>query len=214
MWLIAFDVDGTLLERPRSSWALLHEVLGTENKAKLHREWFRKGLITYHEWARLDASLWKGLKVDEILHKIRDKVKLREGAKELLEKLRSYDVKIALLSSGVDLVLRHALDNLEVDYLVCNSLASRNGVLTGEVIVRVDFYGKGRILKKLRSQLGVPKHRVIAIGDEVNDIAMFEEAAFSIAYNPSSKEVVSKARYVIISPKLNVLEDLIFSLIS
>ena len=63
--LVVFDVDGTLMKAV-SSWQFLHEGLGSWGKGKQYAEQFFRGAITYENWARLDASLWRGLKLERV----------------------------------------------------------------------------------------------------------------------------------------------------
>jgi len=63
--LVVFDVNGTLT-KVVSSWQFLHERLGTWDKGKQYAEQFFRGVITYEDLARLDASLWKSLKLEAV----------------------------------------------------------------------------------------------------------------------------------------------------
>ncbi|MDH5438084.1 MAG: phosphoserine phosphatase, partial [Candidatus Bathyarchaeota archaeon] len=63
--LVVLDVDGTLI-RTYSSWQHLHENLGTWEKGRRYAEQFHQGNITYEEWARLDAFLWKDLPLQQV----------------------------------------------------------------------------------------------------------------------------------------------------
>ncbi len=56
--------------------------------------------------------------------------------------------------------------------------------------------GKAEILKNVRTELGLKREQVIAIGDGANDLNMMAEAGISIAYH--AKPIVrQKATYSI-----------------
>ena len=57
--LAIFDIDGTL-RRVRDPWIHLHNHLGVAEQAKDLPDLWKRGEISYSEWAHLDASLWRG----------------------------------------------------------------------------------------------------------------------------------------------------------
>ncbi|MDH5267909.1 MAG: HAD-IB family phosphatase, partial [Candidatus Bathyarchaeota archaeon] len=93
--LVVLDVDGTLI-RTYSSWQHLHENLGTWEKGRRYAEQFHRGNITYEEWARLDASLWKDLPLQQV-QQIIDNIPYVEGAREVITTLRKAGFKVVLL---------------------------------------------------------------------------------------------------------------------
>ena len=212
-WIVFFDVDGTLLEQPKSSWRLIHEILGTEAKADEYAELYRLGRITYEEWARLDASLWRGQDYAELRKMVLHRLKLREGARELFTLLKGLNVVTILISAGLSLVVEPVAKELGADVALSNKLIVKEGRLTGEVEVLVDFHGKGEIAKGIIKRLGLSQERTIAVGDDLNDISIFVVVAHPIAYNPSAPEVAKKARYVIYSRTLYPLKALLSTLI-
>jgi hypothetical protein len=58
--LAVFDIDGTL-RRVRDPWVHLHKHLGVADRACEFIPRWQRGEISYDEWARLDASLWRGV---------------------------------------------------------------------------------------------------------------------------------------------------------
>ena len=60
----------------------------------------------------------------------------------------------------------------------------------------VDAQGKAAHVARLRRELGIPRERVLAIGDGANDLLMMAQAGTSIAYH--AKPVVKeKADYAL-----------------
>ncbi len=212
-WLIAFDVDGTLLKSPSSSWRLIHEILGTVDKAKQYAQLYEKGKISYEEWARLDASLWKGQDYEALKHKVLNKVVLREGALELAHAIKKYNMIMVLVSAGLSIVVDYVSMKLNADYSFSNKLIVKDGKITGDVDVIVDFYGKDKILQKIISTLGIPKRKTIAVGDDENDISMFKFVNYPIAFNPNKESILRYVDYVVYSETLFPVKALIIETI-
>ena len=179
--LIAFDLEGTLVKSV-SSWVELHKRFGTWEKGKEYAELFFSGKIDYVKWAELDASLWRGHTREEIMEWA-NSVEYMDGAKELIEFLRTNDFRIAILSSGLMCLAERIAGELGVDYVFANELVfDENGVVTGNVKSLVDFKSKGVILRGLKNELR--PELTVAVGDGYNDLSMFREADVSIAINP------------------------------
>ncbi|AEC51389.1 phosphoserine phosphatase (serB) [Pyrococcus sp. NA2] len=177
MRLIAFDLEGTLTDMV--SWRMLHEKFGTCEEAKRNSERFFSGEISYEEWARLDASLWRGRKREEVEEVFR-KVELKDYAFELFEWLRKSKFKTAIISGGLMCLAGKVAKMLNADYVYANELVfDEGGRITGDVIVRVTFDNKGEILAKLKRRL--KPELTVAVGDWKNDLPMFRVADISIS---------------------------------
>ncbi|RLF06767.1 MAG: hypothetical protein DRK00_00610 [Thermoprotei archaeon] len=198
--LLAVDVDG-VLTKVNSVWRYLHECLDTLGEAAINAALFREGKITYEEWAKLDASLWKGVRVEEIMRVVSG-VELREGAAELVKLVRERGLEVVALSAGLSLIADRVAAELEIDACLSNELIVRDGVVTGDVVVRVTCSNKGDLLLKICSERGVEPDQVVVIGDSEADIPMMRVSGLAIAYNPSSPLVLSCAHLVIISETL------------
>ena len=55
---------------------------------------------------------------------------------------------------------------------------------------------KGMVVKKLSQYLNIPQAEIITIGDNSNDVLMFEQSGISIAMGNASEEVKQKATFV------------------
>jgi len=202
--LVVFDVDGTLV-KVNSSWQHLHEVLGTWDQGKRYAEQFFRGAITYEEWARLDASLWRGLPLERIKEIIRE-MQYVDGAKDVLATLRRSGLKVVLLSAGLSLVTERIERDVGVDYSLANELIFKDGFLTGEVKVKVPFDAKISVLRRLLRSFGVSMAECAAVGDDETLIPLFKKVGLGIAFNPHSERVERSARFVV---KGNNLRDIL-----
>jgi phosphoserine phosphatase len=193
--LVVFDVDGTLM-KVVSSWQFLHERLGTWDKGKQYAEQFFRGTITYEDWARLDASLWKGLKLERV-RQIVSSIPYTNGARHVITILRRNDFKVVLLSAGLSIVTERIEREIEVDDSLANELKVENGLLTGEVKVNVSVDNKDTVLLGMLKKFNLEIDECVAVGDDETLIPLFEKVGLSIAFNPRSGVVEERADVVV-----------------
>jgi phosphoserine phosphatase len=198
--LVVFDVDGTLLKAV-SSWQLLHERLGTWDKGTQYAEQFFRGSITYEDWARLDASLWRGSKLARV-RQIVDSIPYTNGARHAVTTLRRNGFKVVLLSAGLSLVTERIEREVGVDDSLANELKVENGLLTGNVKVNVSFDNKDAVLLRMLKRLNLGINECAAVGDDETMITLFEKVSLSIAFNPRSWAVEEKADIIVKSDDL------------
>ncbi len=186
--LALFDLDGTLT-LPRSSWQYLHERLGCwRGQAESFARRYLQGEIDYPTFCKLDASLWRGLAVRD-LRRLAESVPLYEGAPELVQGLKSRGLKVALISSGLELVAQGVKARLGLDFAVANGLEAEAGRLTGGVRLRVHHHEKRVWAEKLMSRWQLTAREVMAFGDSASDLELFDMAGFSVAINPEPREL-------------------------
>jgi len=198
--LVVFDVDGTLT-KIASSWQFLHEKLGTWSKGKQYAEQFFQGVINYEDWARLDASLWRGLPLKRV-QKIVDDMPYTAGAPEVLTILRGDELRVVLISAGLSLVTKRIEREIGVDASLANELKVENGLLTGEVKVNVSVHNKDMVLLRMLRKFNLRLEECAAVGDDETLIPLFEKVGLSIAFNPRSWLVEERADVVVKSEDL------------
>ena len=198
--LVVFDVDGTLM-KVASSWRFLHEKLGTWNKGKQYAEQFFRGAIMYEDWARLDASLWRGLNLGSV-RQIVDSIPYTNGAKDVITTLRRNGFKVVLLSAGLSLVTERIDREIGVDVSLANELKVEKGFLTGEVKVNVSVHNKDMVLLRMLKRFNLRVDECAAVGDDETLIPLFEKVGLSIAFNPRSWVVEDQADFVVKSENL------------
>ncbi len=198
--LVVFDVDGTLM-RAVSSWQFFHERLGTWDKGKKYADQFFQGNINYEEWARLDASLWRGLKLERI-KKIVGSIPYINGAQHVITTLKRKGFKVFLLSGGLTLITERIEREIGVDDSLANELKVANDFLTGEVKVNVSIDNKDTALLHMLKKFNIGIAECAAVGDDETMIPLFEEVGLSIAFNPRSWAVEERADIVVKSEDL------------
>ena len=138
--LVLFDVDGTLI-KINSSWRFLHQKLGTWERGSKYADQFFRGQISYEDWAKLDASLWKHTPLERVQKTI-DNIPYADGACEVATLLKNEGLKVVLLSAGLSVVTDKVSREIGADDSYANELIVRDGFLTGEVKVNVSFENK------------------------------------------------------------------------
>jgi len=207
--LALFDLDGTLTKE-RSAWEYIHRRLGVwDGYAEKYQEAFLRGEITYVHFCRLDAAIWKGMKVSD-LERILQDIPLYEGVEDLLQYLRSRGIKLGIISSGLTILSERMKKEFDFDYAVANELGVTDGLLTGEIKINVHYDQKGDWVRDAKGQFNARQEEILAIGDSTGDIDMFQMAGLSIAFNPLSTRLESLATFSVYSMDLR---DLIPSLI-
>jgi len=193
--LVVFDVDGTLI-KVKSSWQFLHRQIGTWDMGRKHAKLFLRGQISYEEWARLDASLWKNMPFDRV-QEIMGSIQYTDGVREVITLLRNEGLKVVLLSAGLSVVTNMVRREIGVDCSYANELVVKNGFLTGEVKVNVAFGNKDGVLKSVLQEFGSGFDECAAVGDDETMIPLFDSVGLGIAFNPCTGTVEEHADVVV-----------------
>jgi phosphoserine phosphatase len=199
--LAIFDLDGTLTQE-RSIWEYIHKRLGKwYGFAEEYQNQFLAGKISYGRFCELDAEVWKGMKVEELLEIVKT-VPFHRGADELIKYLKNKGLKLAMISSGLSILSDWVHQRYGFDHSVSNDLLHENDILTGKVKIQVYYDKKAEWVKRILKQFWVGPEEVIAIGDSVGDIDMFQMVGFSIAFNSSCPDLEKIASVCIQSQNL------------
>ncbi len=197
--LVIFDIDGTLLQG--YSWQYIHQNLGTWSAARSNREMFLTGEITYEDWARFDANLWKGQPLSRIRHLV-DQMPYTKGAKATLATLNQNHINVYLLSAGLSIVGERIRRENIVDGYIANQLEVVGSILSGGVLVKVSFNQKGELLNSILQKFNVSCQDCAAVGDDPTLIPLFERVGLGIAFNPINMNVERQAHVTIKSNDL------------
>ena len=200
--LVVFDLDGTLTAE-RSIWEYIHVKLGKwYDYAEEYQRRFLQGEISYRRFCELDAQVWRGMRVDQLRDIIRT-VPFNPGVDELTSLLKDLGLKLTLISSGLDVLSEWVEEKYGFDYGVSNRLLHEDGILSGEVEIKVHYDRKAEWVRNIMDMFGVRSDEIIAIGDSAGDMEMFEMAGFSISFNSSSAELDGMADVVIMGNDLS-----------
>lgn len=178
--LVIFDLDGTLTPVD-SLWRYLHEELGTWEQGKIAAQKYKRGEISYKEWAETDAKCWAGAQLSQVT-KTLDRIPYREGVQNVFRFLHERGLKTAIISAGLSVFADKVAKELSADVTLANELEANDGRLTGRIKVRVSLNQKRRLVEQIAGQLGIELSQVALVGDRAFDLSPPE--CFRIAYKP------------------------------
>lgn len=201
-----FDLDGTLTDT-RSIWQHLHDKFGTSDTGRRTAEMYRNGLIDYERWARLDAACWRNVPLSDLLSALND-IRYTAGARETMEQLRNHGIRTGIVSAGLSVLADKAKIDLTADLAISNELKVEDGVLTGDVVVRVGPGNKTSVIEEAAWLLGADLQETVVVGDNVFDIP--EGAGLKIAFKPVTPQTRTAADVVVEDDDIRAIVDHIF----
>ena len=179
--LVCFDMDSTLIQTEVID--KLAELAGAGPEVKAITESAMQGEIDFNESFIKRMKLLKGLS-EEVLHDVAVNLPITKGAKRLIDTLKSYGFKTAILSGGFTYFGEFLKKELGMDYVYANQLEIKDGVLTGGYLGEiVDGHKKAEYLKEIAKKEGIDISQTIAVGDGANDLPMLNLAGLGIAFH-------------------------------
>jgi len=193
--LIAMDMDSTLI-----TIECIDEIAdfaGRKAEVAAVTAAAMRGEIDWPESLRRRVAALAGLPETVLETVYRERLAFTPGAEGLVAAAKRAGVATLLVSGGFTAFTDRLRERLGLDEAHANVLEVRDGRLTGVVTgPLVDAGGKAGHTARMRQARGLPKDRVLAIGDGANDLAMMAEAGTSIAFR--AKPVVSaRATYAL-----------------
>lgn len=184
-YLAIFDMDG-VLTTTRSSWRIIHETLGTDNR--INYDLYLSGKISYREFMIRDITEWLDAKPDlcaSDINAILSRIEIREGTIEALNLLRDYGFVVAVVSGGLDMLAEMINLSFRFDKILANKLSfDKRGNLIRDGEIMVNPTAKGINVNDLIEQYSVGRENTVSIGDTPNDESMFRVTQRSILINP------------------------------
>ena len=188
--LIVFDVESALIEEASIS-RMLYAL------DRLLRARGAEPAPLPNERPKVEALIQNINKLKGISHaemqKLAENLALNPGTRELLGILKTMGFKIALLSSGLEVVLKKLFEGIDVDYAFANTLkVAPDGTITGELeepIITDD--SKAQILEFIMNMEHAQPDQVIAVGDGSPRSGFIRNAGLSIAYRPREESVTT-----------------------
>lgn len=183
--LICFDMDSTLIETEVIDE--LAERAGVGDKVKAITESAMRGEIDFCESFKQRVALLKGLD-ESVMEDIANNLPIMEGADRVLNILKKYGYKIAILSGGFTYFGNYLKKRFGIDYVYANELEIKDGKLTGRYLGDiVDGKRKAELLRLIAQIENLDLQQVIAVGDGANDLPMLNCAGLGIAFHAKPK---------------------------
>jgi phosphoserine phosphatase len=180
--LIAFDMDGTILEAEAID-EIAKRAGVQERVAELTRR-AMNGEVDFEYALRERVRLLKGLPI-KVIEEVAEKLPISKGAEEVVKTLKSMGFITVLITGGFDVVAKKVAERLGFDYWFANKLGVKDGKLNGEVEVLVSGGGsKLELLKRVAEAHGIDLEECVAVGDGANDLLVLEKVGLGIGFKP------------------------------
>jgi phosphoserine phosphatase len=181
--LVAMDMDSTLITIECIDE--LGEYAGKKAEIAAITEAAMRGEIAdYKESLRRRVALLAGQPESILEDLYTKKLALTPGAEQLIAACKQHGIKLLLVSGGFSYITERLKARLGLDYVLSNTLATRDGKLTGQLAGDiVDAKAKADRFASLAKELNARKEQTVAIGDGANDLKMMAEAGLSVAFH-------------------------------
>jgi phosphoserine phosphatase len=185
-FLFVFDVDSTLIQDEVIE--LLADFAGTREQVAEITSRAMAGELDFEQSLHERVLTLRGLP-ESVLAEAFDRVRITEGAKEVIHAIHEAGGRVGAVSGGFSQVLNPLAELLSLDFTRANDLEIVDATLTGRVVGKVvDREAKRVALVDWAAACGLQMAQTIAIGDGSNDLDMMKAAGLSIAFN--AKQIV------------------------
>jgi len=149
------------------------------------------GELDFKAALRERVAMLKGLPV-AALQQTRQRVRLTQGARELVATMRAHGAVTALVSGGFTFFTGRVAALVGFDLHRSNVLLDDGAALTGAVAEPIlDRHAKVATLRELAARDGLGLEAALAVGDGANDLDMLREAGLGVAFH--AKPIVAAA---------------------
>ena len=187
--LCVFDMDSTLIQQE-----VIDEIaayVGVKKDVAAITERAMNGELDFAASLKARVALLKGVPSD-VFERLKPKIQITPGAKELCKCLKRLGFTLAVLSGGFQPLADWLAGELGLDHAFANHLISdpKTNALTGELEPSypiVDAQHKRNLLISLASGKSIPLAQTMAVGDGANDIPMLKTAGLGVAWKAKSK---------------------------
>jgi phosphoserine phosphatase len=186
--LAVFDMDSTLIQQE-----VIDEIareLGVEDQVSAITHAAMNGELDFEGSLRKRVALLKGTPAT-VFEKLKARIELMPGARELVTALKRLGYKTAVLSGGfVPLTGWLAMEVLGLDYFHANHLvvSSDGKTLTGELEGEIVHAERKRAhVMSIAEKEGISLDQVFVVGDGANDLPMMKVAGLGIAFNAKAR---------------------------
>ncbi|MHA1860527.1 MAG: HAD family hydrolase [Candidatus Asgardarchaeia archaeon] len=185
--LIAFDFDGTLTKVHRT-WPLIFSKVGKLKEMEELFKLYKNAIIDDEELIKKSVKLLSGVPLSK-MKEVASEIELYDGVFETISSLKR-NYKVVLITAGFDIISREIVNLKLFDEVYTNMVEVRDGYLTGEVKTLVTVDEKPKIINKIAEENSLSLKECAAVGDGFSDIPMFKKVGFSVAFNPSTEDVI------------------------
>jgi phosphoserine phosphatase len=205
--LVAFDVDGTLVEHgeEKTVWEVLNRrYTGADDQNAARHAAYLAGRLSYAEWVALDVGAWQAAGATRAdMTAALAPLSLVAGARETVDALKAAGSRLAVISGTIDLLLDTLFPGHPFDEVYTNRIAfDEAGRIAGWTATPFDMDGKAVALRSIALREGIELARCAFVGDHANDLSAARLAGFAIAFNPKDATLEREAGAVVRSRDL------------
>jgi phosphoserine phosphatase len=132
------------------------------------------------------VALLEGLPTQVFDEVFRERVRLMPGARMLVQTMRSWGARAALVSGGFVPFVERVGAAIGFDVTQANRLEALNGRLTGRLLGPIRSpASKLALLRQLTRVLRLQAGETLAVGDGANDLPMLRGAGLGVAFRPT-----------------------------
>lgn len=191
--LLVMDMDSTLITIECIDE--IADMQGLKTEVAAITEAAMRGELDFRESLTRRVALLKGLDASALHQVFEERLRLSQGAHNLLQGMKAAGLRSVLVSGGFTYFTDRLKEMLALDMTRANLLEVVDGKLTGQVIGEIiDAEAKRQTVIDECQRLGVPTTAAIVIGDGANDLAMMSVAGLSVAFR--AKPVVQAKAHV------------------
>lgn len=185
--LFCFDLDGTLTQR--ELLPLIANEIGLEHEFNVLTNLTINGLISFEDSLRLRFAILKQIPVATV-QQIICNVTMYENIIDFIEKNSE---RCFIITGNLDIWIAPLMNKIG-----CHYFASKTSLDNG-VLNSLDYImNKADAINSLRK--AHPEHKIIALGDGINDYPMFEAADSAVCVGLTHKPayaLIAKSNYVV-----------------
>jgi phosphoserine phosphatase len=186
--LLIADMDSTIVTG--ETLDELADFAGLKDRVAAITRRSMNGEIDFAEALRERVAMLRGLQL-EALEQTWQRVRLTEGAAELVATMRANGAVTALVSGGFTFFTSRVAELVGFEFHRANRLLHDGGALTGALSEPIlDREAKLQTLLSLAAERRIPLSDTLAIGDGANDLAMLRTAGLGVAFH--AKPIVAE----------------------
>lgn len=190
--LLLADMDSTIVTS--ETLDELAAYAGLKDKIAAITARSMNGEIDFATALRERVAMLKGLSADA-LDKTYAQLELTQGARTLVQTMRTHGAHTALVSGGFTWFTGRVRERCGFHLDRANVLNLEDGVLTGTVAEPIlDRDAKLRALNELSAELSIVPDAAVTVGDGANDLAMLKAAGLGVAFR-AKPIVAAEARF-------------------
>ena len=189
MKLFLSDFDGTLVSKDLLD--VMCGIVGKEQESmEQQKVAIKEGFKTYNPLMKR-INFLKDVTLEQINNKLDENNYLFDGTIELFKFLKENGYKTVLHTGNIFPVAQYYQNLLGIDFLVCTRPKMDGNKIVGIELADFGAHGfKARGCQEIIDRFKVKKDNIVAIGDSIVDLPMFELAGKKIAIN--AKEGIEK----------------------